>query len=65
LAGALDEMGSVVVMPGTGVPERGEPDASDTLGAVGRPRGSAECCRLSCGELGGFVDLRRDDVHIP
>jgi hypothetical protein len=47
-AGALDDGGSVVVMPGTGVPERGEPDASETLGAVGRPRGSAECCRLSC-----------------
>jgi hypothetical protein len=43
LAAAVDEDASVVVMPGTGVPDKGDPDASDTLGAVGRPRGSAEC----------------------
>lgn len=33
LAGAVDEEASVVVMFGTGVPERGEPDASDADGA--------------------------------
>lgn len=49
LVGAVDdEDASVVVMAGTGGPERGEPDAFDAEGAEGRPRGSAECWRLSC-----------------
>lgn len=43
LALAVDEDASVVVMPGTGVPERGDPEASDAVAAAGRPRGSAEC----------------------
>jgi hypothetical protein len=45
----LDEEASVVVMPGIGVPDSGDPDASDVDGAVGRPRGSAECWRFNCG----------------
>lgn len=44
---AVDEDASVVVMPGTGVPERGEPEASDAVAAAGRPKGSAECWRFS------------------
>jgi hypothetical protein len=39
----VDEDASVVVMPGTGVPDSGDPEASEADGAVGRPRGSAEC----------------------
>jgi hypothetical protein len=43
----VDEDASVVVIPGTGVPDKGEPEASDAVGAVGRPNGSAECCRFN------------------
>jgi hypothetical protein len=52
------------VIPGTGVPERGDPDASDALGAVGRPRGSAECWRLSYGGISTIQIQRRYCTHL-
>jgi hypothetical protein len=42
-----EDEASVMVMPGAGVPESGDPDASDAEAGLGRPRGSEECWRLS------------------
>lgn len=39
----VEEVASVVVMPGIGVPDKGDPEASEAVGAAGRPNGSAEC----------------------
>jgi hypothetical protein len=39
----VDDDASAAGLPGTGVPERGDPEASDAVGLVGRPSGSAEC----------------------
>jgi hypothetical protein len=48
VAPAVDEEASVVLAPGTGVPEWGDADADDAVGPEGRPSGSAECWRFSC-----------------
>jgi hypothetical protein len=64
LVPVLDEDASVVVIPGTGVPDRGEPEASDAVGAVGRPNGSAECCRFNyhCVNIGHDASM---SSHVP
>lgn len=46
-AGADDGPSFVEQASGAGVPDRGDPEASDTEGPTGRPTGSAECWRLS------------------
>jgi hypothetical protein len=43
LVAELDEDTSAVELAGAGVPERGDPEASDAVALEGRPSGSAEC----------------------
>jgi hypothetical protein len=46
-APGVEEDTSFELVPATGVPERGDPDAEDAVGPDGRLRGSAECWRFS------------------
>jgi hypothetical protein len=46
-AGGEKEASLADELSGAGVPDRGDPEASETEGPAGRPTGSAECWRLS------------------